>query len=335
MSDLEPYMCTFTDCKRPDKKYGLKEDWIQHELEAHRLHRVWNCGPCNIECPTKVNFESHMRAAHPMLFTEHQIFVITESCERRSKPKDRSKCPLCLKAFSTEKELQRHLADEQEQLALFVALPAGSSIPGGDDLDVLDDSDVSDTETHAESIQINVPDQYTSQRQTAAANVQRYLGDMKATEDAFTRMSPMREQPDFLSQGSVSTPSSSSLQELTEVLFPVTTMTHPKSEHFFGRKKELNEIRGHLATPGRSCAIQGIGGVGKTLTAVEFAHRSQQDYDCIFWLQADTESGLVESCRLIATSLGLINGTEDQSQMIQLTREWLEQTGKVSSLWSV
>ena len=329
MSDLEPYICTFTDCKRPDKKYGLKEDWIQHEFEAHRVRKVWECPPCNVECLSKAGFEDHMRAAHPLLFTEHQMFVITESCERKSKPVDRSKCPLCLKAFSTEKELQRHLAYEQEQLALFVALPAGSVAPGEDDLNIMDDSDVSETETRAESIQINVPDQFTSPRETRVANVQRYLGDTKATEHVYTRISPNKERPEFLPHGSVSTTSCSSLQEEMEIQFPVTTMVHPKSEHFFGREDELSEIREKLTTSGRSCAIQGIGGVGKTLTAVEFAHRSQQDYDCIFWLQADTESGLAESCRLIATSLGLINGTEDQSQMIQLTREWLEHTGKI------
>lgn len=41
--------------------------------------------------------------------------------------------------------------------------------------------------------------------------------------------------------------------------------------------------------------MHGIGGVGKTQVALEFAHRYSNEYDAIFWINAETEAKLTES----------------------------------------
>ena len=68
------------------------------------------------------------------------------------------------------------------------------------------------------------------------------------------------------------------------------------------------------------CVIYGVRGIEKTLTAVEYAYRYKDEYDCVFWLQADTISGLAESYDEIAHTLDLVQGYEDQTQIIELSR---------------
>ncbi len=40
-------------------------------------------------------------------------------------------------------------------------------------------------------------------------------------------------------------------------------------------------------------AISGLGGIGKTQTAVEYAYRYQQEYQYVLWLQANTSETLI------------------------------------------
>ena len=61
---------------------------------------------------------------------------------------------------------------------------------------------------------------------------------------------------------------------------------------FVGRAAELAALEQALAASGRSALTQpasghGLGGVGKTLLAVEFAHRHANAYDAVFWLAAE------------------------------------------------
>jgi len=60
-----------------------------------------------------------------------------------------------------------------------------------------------------------------------------------------------------------------------------------RNRYFTGRDQDLKDIREELRT-GSSAAvpltIQGLGGVGKTQVALEYAHRYKTDYDAIWWM---------------------------------------------------
>jgi hypothetical protein len=50
---------------------------------------------------------------------------------------------------------------------------------------------------------------------------------------------------------------------------------------FIGREKELSELRQQLRRPGALVHLQEMPGRGKTMFALEFAHRYQQDFDAV------------------------------------------------------
>ncbi|WP_045745396.1 FxSxx-COOH system tetratricopeptide repeat protein [Actinoplanes rectilineatus] len=92
---------------------------------------------------------------------------------------------------------------------------------------------------------------------------------------------------------------------------PQVSNLAPRNNTFVGRDVLLERVRDRLATaPDRVVpqSLIGLGGVGKTQIALEFAHRFAADYDTIWWVSADpigqARSGLAELAvkREVATS---------------------------------
>src|SRR5215211_98260 len=62
--------------------------------------------------------------------------------------------------------------------------------------------------------------------------------------------------------------------------------------HFTGRNELLQVLRTHLAEHATGAVVQagavhGLGGVGKTQLAIEYAHRYAADYDLVWWIPAE------------------------------------------------
>jgi CO dehydrogenase nickel-insertion accessory protein CooC1 len=77
-----------------------------------------------------------------------------------------------------------------------------------------------------------------------------------------------------------------------------------RNPNFVGRDHILKEIRSNLhATSGvKVQALQGMGGIGKSAIAAEYAHRYQADYDVVCWISAE-ESSLIDTQILDALDL--------------------------------
>ena len=65
-----------------------------------------------------------------------------------------------------------------------------------------------------------------------------------------------------------------------------------RNAYFTGRDSVLRQLREELRSRGVAVVLQmptirGIGGVGKTQVALEYAHRFKEDYDVVWWLNCD------------------------------------------------
>lgn len=71
-------------------------------------------------------------------------------------------------------------------------------------------------------------------------------------------------------------------------------------------------------------AISGLGGVGKTQTALEYAYRHREEYQAVFWVRAESRDVLLSDAVAIAQSLNLAEKNEpDQQRIIEAVKQWL------------
>jgi NB-ARC domain len=114
---------------------------------------------------------------------------------------------------------------------------------------------------------------------------------------------------------------------------------------FFGRAEILNQLDQVLLPTNarlvssevgelglKQFALCGLGGIGKTEIAVEFAYSRKLHFDAIFWVAADETSKLATGFCQIALSLGLEESSQPQSQVVsrELVKGWLSNPTKAS-----
>ncbi|KAJ9144548.1 Tetratricopeptide repeat-containing [Pleurostoma richardsiae] len=108
----------------------------------------------------------------------------------------------------------------------------------------------------------------------------------------------------------------------------------PANTKFSGRADILSSI--HKAfNPGtttlsvRSMALFGMGGVGKTQVALQYAYQNLDQFDVILWIAAENAIAIGQSCRLIAEELGLLDSgdeTKDSAAATWKIKNWLGTT---------
>jgi tetratricopeptide (TPR) repeat protein len=119
------------------------------------------------------------------------------------------------------------------------------------------------------------------------------------------------------------------------VVFPGQVQTlwmvpYPRNPQFTGREDVLQQLESVLLKDSMAAltqpqAIRGLGGIGKTQTAVEYAYRHRNDYDAVFWVRAELQEELMAGFGEIAKVLQLPQQDEqNQSLIIAAVKEWLK-----------
>jgi tetratricopeptide (TPR) repeat protein len=87
----------------------------------------------------------------------------------------------------------------------------------------------------------------------------------------------------------------------------------PRNQNFTGRR-ELLDLLGQRLREGTTAvlpeAIHGMGGVGKTQLAIEYAYRHQADYDIVWWIPSERPGQIGQSLVELAKRLGLVTTSE-------------------------
>ena len=109
----------------------------------------------------------------------------------------------------------------------------------------------------------------------------------------------------------------------------IWSVPYRRNPFFTGRE----EILAHLYTVLRSSrtaaltqaqAISGLGGIGKTQIAIEYAYRYRDHYQAIFWVNASTREALNTDFAALVAYLGLPEQYErDQDIVVPVVKHWL------------
>jgi tetratricopeptide (TPR) repeat protein/transcriptional regulator with XRE-family HTH domain len=111
---------------------------------------------------------------------------------------------------------------------------------------------------------------------------------------------------------------------------PPWNVPHLRNLYFTGRESTLDNLHETLNTQGtgsliHNVAISGLGGIGKTQCAVEYAYRYGYEYRAVLWVQADSYKSLVSDFVKLAALLNLPEKDEpDAKKAIDAVKLWLQ-----------
>ena len=92
---------------------------------------------------------------------------------------------------------------------------------------------------------------------------------------------------------------------------PTVWRVPPRNPRFTGRDGMLAELRRRLRAGEAALVVQalyGLGGVGKTQLAIEYAHRFAADYDLVWWIDAEQPVLIADQLAGLAARLDLPAG---------------------------
>lgn len=109
----------------------------------------------------------------------------------------------------------------------------------------------------------------------------------------------------------------------------IWTVPFPRNTNFCGREEILQQLHTLLTVEQpvvltQASALAGLGGIGKTQAAIEYAYRYGQEYCAVLWLAAETAESLMASLQKISDQLQLPERQAvEQSQMVEAVQKWL------------
>jgi len=113
---------------------------------------------------------------------------------------------------------------------------------------------------------------------------------------------------------------------------PFNNLPFSRNHYFTGREQVFEDICSKFES-GKAIsltqAIVGMGGLGKTQTALEYAYRYSDKYKWIWWVHAETELSVIASYKQFAVDMGLMNEEQhDDELIIKTVLNWMDSNDK-------
>src|SRR2546427_4687927 len=111
---------------------------------------------------------------------------------------------------------------------------------------------------------------------------------------------------------------------------PVWNVPFRRNPFFTGREPIFTQIHtllhaGTTTALSQPPAISGLGGIGKTQTAVEYAYRSRDSYPFVLWVQANPSETLLLNFVALARLLNLPErDAREQQMVVHALKQWFE-----------
>jgi hypothetical protein len=109
---------------------------------------------------------------------------------------------------------------------------------------------------------------------------------------------------------------------------PIWNVPRRHTSFFTGRDQVLAHLFEHFHVESGveivpPQALTGLGGIGKTQTAAEYAYHFRKAYEAVLWVRAETQENLVADFKTIASLLKLPQEQgQDRPGLIQTVQEW-------------
>src|SRR6266852_5191622 len=129
------------------------------------------------------------------------------------------------------------------------------------------------------------------------------------------------------------------LEASLTALSPHWLVPLPRNPFFTGREEILEALYTQLHVEQvvaltQSYALRGLGGIGKSQIALEYAYRHALEYSAIFWIEAETVEYVMSSLLRIAELLQLPERQEtDQQRIVAAVQRWLSSHSRWLLTW--
>ena len=125
-ADLQPYICTFQDCKGGIDSFATRKAWADHEFSVHRTTKIWVCNDCAARFSEKASYREHAYSSHGNVLMRNQLEALVNSAETRVGISEDNLCPFCSEKPGTKsRAFAMHVGRHMEEVALAV-LPRDS-----------------------------------------------------------------------------------------------------------------------------------------------------------------------------------------------------------------